>query len=81
MASTRSLIETPRCLLVSLISANDKVPVANRRSGVSLWLMKLGGGVNGRVSSGDSLRELCRTRLTPWAVYLMVAGTLAIWRK
>ena len=30
--------------------------------------MKVGGGVNGRVSSGDSLRLLRRTRPTPAAV-------------
>ena len=67
-ASTMSLIVTPSRLLVSLMSASDSVAVANRRSGVSMWFMKVGGGVNGRVSSGESLRALRRTRLTPCAV-------------
>ena len=30
--------------------------------------MKVGGGSNGRVSSGESFRELRRTRATPCAV-------------
>ena len=46
-----------------------------------MWFMKLGGGVNGRVNSGDNLRELRRTRAKPSAVYLTVAGTRAIWRR
>ena len=63
-----SLIVTPSDLQVSLTSLNAKVAVAKRRSGVSMWFMKVGGGVNGIVNSGDSLRELCRTRLIPFAV-------------
>jgi hypothetical protein len=33
-----------------------------------MWFMKLGGGVKGRVSSGDNLRELLLTRRMPCAV-------------
>ena len=68
MASTMSLIVAPSRLPVSLTSASASVAVANLRSGVILWFMKVGGGVNGMVSSGESLRELRRTRPTPCAV-------------
>lgn len=67
-ASTTSLIVTPSALPVSLMSANAKVAVANLRSGVSMWLMNVGGGVNGRVNWGESLRLLRRTLPTPSAV-------------
>jgi hypothetical protein len=33
-----------------------------------MWFMNDGGGVNGRVNSGDNFRELFRTRPTPCAV-------------
>ena len=59
---------TPRCLPVSLTSANANVAVANLRTGSTLWFMNVGGGVNGRVNSGDSLRELFCTRRRPCAV-------------
>lgn len=68
IASTMSLIVAPSRLPVPLTSASARVAVANRRSGVSLWFMNVGGGSNGRVSSGDSLRALRRTRPKPWAV-------------
>ena len=68
MASTMSLIVAPSRLPVSLTSASARVAVANLRSGVIMWFMKVGGGVNGRVSSGESLRELRRTRRRPCAV-------------
>ena len=63
-----SLMVAPSFLPVSLTSANAKVAVANLRSGVSMWFMNVGGGVNGMVSSGESLRELRRTRPMPCAV-------------
>ncbi len=63
-----SLIVTPRCLPVSLTSASASVAVANLRSASTLWFMKVGGGVNGRVSSAENFLELLRTRLMPWAV-------------
>ena len=81
MASTRSLMVTPSFLLVSLTSASAKVAVAKRRWGVSTWFMKLAGGVNGRVSSGDSLRVLLRTRAMPSAVYLTTPGMRPICRR
>nr|CRL82092.1 hypothetical protein CPGR_05308 [Mycolicibacter nonchromogenicus] len=59
---------TPNCLLVTLMSASASVAVAKRRSGVSTWLRKVGGGVNGRVRSAESLRLLRRTRPMPAAV-------------
>ena len=68
IASTMSLIVTPRCLPVSLTSASASVAVANLRCASTRWFMNDGGGVNGRVSSGDSFRELLRTRRTPCAV-------------
>jgi hypothetical protein len=37
--------------------------------------MNDGGGVNGRVSSGDSFFGLLRTRLMPWAVYRITEGS------
>ena len=63
IASTMSLMVTPRCLAVSFTSASASVAVANFRCASTLWFMKLGGGVNGRVSSGESLLGLLRTRL------------------
>ena len=63
-----SLIVTPRCLPVCLTSSRDSVVVANRLVESSMWFMKVGGGVNGRVSSGESLCGLCRTLRIPSAV-------------
>ena len=63
-----SLMVTSRCLAVCLTSASASVAVANLLVSSTLWFMKLGGGVKGLVSSGDSFLLLLRTRLMPCAV-------------
>src|ERR1700727_1189879 len=57
MARTMSLMVALSFLPVSFTSANASVAVANMRSGVMLWFMNVGGGVNGMVSSGGVVRE------------------------
>ncbi len=73
-----SLIVTPRCLAVCLTSSRDSVAVANLRCSSTRWFMNDGGGVNGRVSSGDSFLLLLRTLFKPLAVYAITPGSRPI---